>query len=717
MRSQAKTTRVASPPVVPEDASVAVAAVLAARQAPAPATNGTAGDELVVVVDYRAVGSTELSLDEGERVHVLERNNTGWWYVDSKGKRGWVPSSSFDTAKMSDSPVIGRKEATKKQQYITMADFNSAADDGISFKGGEDVEVIEKAATGWWYVVIAGQEGWAPSSYIEEKDPVSAVTSPSSDRSGPSSPINKVGGASSDHVGGGGLDLSKVALKPVKKSSSDGKPAAEKQASTGAKMPPLKPAHKNSKPDEPVATSPPKANAKPTPQPSSKDESGDDVASSGSIAAQIAKLRAVNAVPPEGSASGGGSSSQSGARKPIKLPGVAMNSTDGKNPVKPAAVPPAVPEPAKPKPPASPQPTKAKPPVVPEHAKKAKPPAVPEPAKAKPPAVPEPAKTKPPAVPDPAKAKPPAVPEPAKAKPPAVPEPAKAKPAPVPLAKARSNDKLGKLPSAASKDQYVAVANYEKEDESGITLKEGQMVVVEEKNDNGWWYVKCGGKEGWAPSTFLEQAKGDGEKKPAAAPPGNKKPRGVVSPPAGGKKIAVMPVLPKEAAKFSEKKAAVLPVAAKEPAKLPGKKAAVLPGAGKARAKSPEKETYVASADYKGEGGDEISFREGNTVTVLDKADTGWWFVKVGTKEGWAPSTFLQKKTAAAVPSSSGPARPTPPKSKKYVVVADYDGEDGEISLKEGQTIQVLEKADTGWWFVKAGRKEGWAPSTFISEA
>ncbi|MED6273885.1 hypothetical protein CHARACLAT_010836 [Characodon lateralis] len=54
-------------------------------------------------------------------------------------------------------------------EYYTIADFQSCISDGISFNGGQKAEVIEKNAGGWWYVQIGEKEGWAPCSYIDKR--------------------------------------------------------------------------------------------------------------------------------------------------------------------------------------------------------------------------------------------------------------------------------------------------------------------------------------------------------------------------------------------------------------------------------------------------------------------------------------------------------------------------------------------------------------------
>ncbi|XP_018408904.1 PREDICTED: SH3 and PX domain-containing protein 2A [Nanorana parkeri] len=54
-------------------------------------------------------------------------------------------------------------------EYYTIAEFQSCISDGISFRGGQKADVIDKNSGGWWYVQIGEKEGWAPSSYIDKR--------------------------------------------------------------------------------------------------------------------------------------------------------------------------------------------------------------------------------------------------------------------------------------------------------------------------------------------------------------------------------------------------------------------------------------------------------------------------------------------------------------------------------------------------------------------
>lgn len=132
-----------------------------------------------------------------------------------------------------------------------------------------------------------------------------------------------------------------------------------------------------------------------------------------------------------------------------------------------------------------------------------------------------------------------------------------------------------------------------------------------------------------------------------------------------------------------------------------------------------------------------MELKKGQSVEVLEKSSDGWWYVKVGSKEGWAPSSFLENRAKPEKPAN-GPPRPQPLQTNKptpaprpipkprtrtqgannnmYRAAASYlvpAYEDSGIDLVVGKTYEVLEKAG-GWWFVSDGQKEGWVPLSFL---
>lgn len=156
-------------------------------------------------------------------------------------------------------------------------------------------------------------------------------------------------------------------------------------------------------------------------------------------------------------------------------------------------------------------------------------------------------------------------------------------------------------------------------------------------------------------------------------------------------------------------------------------------------------------SDYSSSSEGCLNFREGEVVEVLEKNDDGWWFVKIGVKEGWVPSTFLEEKEDTP-PELRKPPKPTlpPPKPNEvqqtevaeapkpkprprprkppaeiptkspvefFRAIDSYDApvdDESAISLVKGRVYEVRDKNVNGWWLIKDGDFEGWAPGTYL---
>ncbi len=165
-----------------------------------------------------------------------------------------------------------------------------------------------------------------------------------------------------------------------------------------------------------------------------------------------------------------------------------------------------------------------------------------------------------------------------------------------------------------------------------------------------------------------------------------------------------------------------------------------------------KKPLYITVGNYSGGNAEScLTFSEGAAVDVLEKNDDGWWFVEIERKEGWAPSTYIEEnKGSKPLPPSaqSRPFRPKPfkpvsptseepeleqkqeadstpkpkprPRPRKatttfYRATDSYDVptyEDSGIPITKGRVYELKEKNDSGWWLMKDGDVEGWAPSS-----
>ena len=132
-----------------------------------------------------------------------------------------------------------------------------------------------------------------------------------------------------------------------------------------------------------------------------------------------------------------------------------------------------------------------------------------------------------------------------------------------------------------NEELFCAIADFPGENEGEIELIIGVEVKVLERADC-WWYVTYDSKEGWAPSTYLEQVR--------------------------------------HSRTVSDKLVSNKPRPAEQ--------------------KTP---VFRTCSDFTAENEGELSFNSGETVTVLEKPEGGWWFVQIGRNEGWVPETYLEE--------------------------------------------------------------------------
>lgn len=63
------------------------------------------------------------------------------------------------------------------------------------------------------------------------------------------------------------------------------------------------------------------------------------------------------------------------------------------------------------------------------------------------------------------------------------------------------------------------------------------------------------------------------------------------------------------------------------------------------------------------------------------------------------------------------PSPPPPPTNPTFKAIYDFVTEDtGELPFKSGDTVEILQKDDNGWWLAKKDGKQGWVPSNYLEE-
>uniref|UniRef100_A0A3P9PBM4 SH3 and PX domain-containing protein 2A n=1 Tax=Poecilia reticulata TaxID=8081 RepID=A0A3P9PBM4_POERE len=119
-------------------------------------------EQYVVVANYEKQEPAEISLQAGELVDVIEKSESGWWFVSTAEEQGWVPATYLNSHNGT------RDDLELEEKYITVQPYSSEGKDEIAFEKGVIVEVIQKNLEGWWFIRYQDKEGWAPASYLKK---------------------------------------------------------------------------------------------------------------------------------------------------------------------------------------------------------------------------------------------------------------------------------------------------------------------------------------------------------------------------------------------------------------------------------------------------------------------------------------------------------------------------------------------------------------------
>ncbi|XP_031723076.1 SH3 and PX domain-containing protein 2A isoform X2 [Anarrhichthys ocellatus] len=154
-------------------------------------------EQYVAVANYERQENSEISLKAGETVDVIEKSESGWWFVSTAEEQGWVPATYLDSQNVTRDDLdlgtsrtgevtkrrkahlkrldrrwtlggIVNRQQSREEKYTTIQPHTSQGKDEVSFEKGVTVEVIQKNLEGWWYIRYLGKEGWAPASYLKK---------------------------------------------------------------------------------------------------------------------------------------------------------------------------------------------------------------------------------------------------------------------------------------------------------------------------------------------------------------------------------------------------------------------------------------------------------------------------------------------------------------------------------------------------------------------
>ncbi|KAI6012422.1 P-loop containing nucleoside triphosphate hydrolase protein [Pisolithus orientalis] len=79
-----------------------------------------------------------------------------------------------------------------------------------------------------------------------------------------------------------------------------------------------------------------------------------------------------------------------------------------------------------------------------------------------------------------------------------------------------------------------------------------------------------------------------------------------------------------------------------------------------------------------------------------------------------AAAAFQSPPVARTPPPPPPPPALEEPDVEQYRAKFAFEGQEGEISLKKDDVVELVEKDENGWWLVRKDGQEGWAPNNYL---
>lgn len=304
---------------------------------------------------------------------------------------------------------------------------------------------------------------------------------------------------------------------------------------------------------------------------------------------------------------------------------------------------------------------------------------------------------------------------------------------------------------------YRSLDAYKKVQDSEVSFPAGVDVEVLEKEESGWWYIRWGSEEGWAPSYYLEPVRqvseaGSGGSKsnsleknkqnvltlnsiniqgrnqqpqalkrntppiPSKPPGGFSKPSGLVN---GGVRL-----------RNGVRQVAVRPQSVFVTTTQSAKDSHYMTG-------SLRRNDSLGRSDHYGSGSATLGVRRNASFStvrphVVVESQTRPVERSGVSSSGSSLSTGnVQDALARATQRNGIPVsavRPKPIEKNQlihtslgrdvYVSIADYCGDEETMGFTEGTCLEVLERNPNGWWYCQVQDslvpRKGWVPSNYL---
>lgn len=287
---------------------------------------------------------------------------------------------------------------------------------------------------------------------------------------------------------------------------------------------------------------------------------------------------------------------------------------------------------------------------------------------------------------------------------------------------------------------YRTTDPYEKVQESELSFPAGVEVEVVEKQESGWWYVRWGDAEGWAPTYYLEPIRQQddfvgSESEGTPTKPGSLSKSNSLE--KNEQRVQALNNINQNLKKVTP------PIPSKPPGGL--SKPSNLFGSRKQNSCKQQQvvrpQSVFISAPIMDGPISVGSLRRNESLNSTDHRRASPT-VRRNASFGTAPRSLAPNSIALPSRNRSGtgsseslglssqknslPVSTVKPKPhiihnnlrEVYVSIADYHGDEETMGFPEGTSLEVLDRNPNGWWYCKildnGKQRKGWVPSNYL---
>jgi len=222
------------------------------------------------------------------------------------------------------------------------------------------------------------------------------------------------------------------------------------------------------------------------------------------------------------------------------------------------------------------------------------------------------------------------------------------------MIKTESSSSSSKSKKGKSVQMGEVAFTYEARTDSELTIKQGTTIKILSTADEEWWQgEREDGKIGYFPATYVKLTETTSSEKSS--------------------KKSKKSTLKKD---DDEKK--------------------------KAKRKKKSKPQAKVKHDYDADGENELSIKQGWIIDIISKTNDDWWEGRYKGKIGFFPRNYVD-----LIEDKKG--------DENARVMFDYDAAGkNELTIKTGQLIKIVDKANDDWWEGEYDGKIGFFPKAYV---